>query len=143
MLKSLLLGMNNAKVNMKNEQSTIGMAKAIGVIKGKIDTLLEAEKNYPEDIDDLNDYLGLICSINKLIKLKAIILANMMCEKDMMSFVKKEKYLYPVVECYSDTGRNITSTMIKYYMKYSKKCAIYVSYDDAIFETMSIKERNV
>lgn len=110
------------------------MSNIVNILSKKIDILLEVEKNYPEDLNDLNDYLCLVCSINKLIKLKAIILASLACEEDIESIAKKEKYLEPVVECYSDTSRDITGAMIKYYMKYSKKCAIYVSYDDAIFD---------
>lgn len=110
------------------------MSKAIDAIRDNIDALLEAEKNYPEYIDDLNDYLALICSINKLIKLKAIILANMMCEKGIMSFAKKEKYLGPVVECCSELGRDITGRMIRYYMKYAKNKMEYVAYDNAMFD---------
>lgn len=117
------------------------MSKAIDVIRDKIDALLEAEKNYSEDIDDLNDYLGLICSINKLIKLKAIMLANMMGEEDIMSFAKKEKYLGPVVGCCSEPGRDITGKMIRYYMKYDKDKMEYVDYDNAMFVMKRLRTR--
>lgn len=110
------------------------MSNIVSTLSSKIDILLEAEKNYPEDLNDLDDYLCLVCSINKLIKLKAIILASLECEKDVMSIAKKEKYLAPVITSYSDTSIDITDSMIKYIIRYSKRPAEYTSYNNAMFE---------
>ena len=47
---------------------------------------------------------------------------------------KKETYLYPVIECHSDTGRDVTGKMIRYYIKYTKNKIEHVGYDNAMFD---------
>lgn len=103
-------------------------------IYAEIRALLLEESAYSDNIEDIDDYMCLITSINKLIKLRAILTACIECKDDKLSIAKKEKYYMPVIECYSDTSRDLTNSTIRYEMMYSKCPVKYVDYDEAMFD---------
>ena len=103
-------------------------------IYSEIRALLLEESEYPDNIEDIDDYMCLITSINKLIKLRAILTACIECKDDKLSIAKKEVYYMPVIECYSDTSLDITNTIMRYSIKYRKLQMKTITYDIAMFD---------